>query len=46
METLIDQIKQRIASEENIDVRMGLRIALLLAQEQFIKELNNQLNQN
>ena len=44
MEEAIKQIKEQIASEENTDVRIGLRIALLLVQKQYINQLNQEIN--
>lgn len=44
MEELIETLKKRIDTEENTDTRIGLRVALLLAQEQYIKDLNKQIN--
>lgn len=42
MEKLIEKLKELIAKEENIDVRIGLRLALLHATKEYVDQLNVQ----
>ena len=44
METVINQLKEKIANETDASVRIGLRTALLLIYEEHAKQLTNEIN--
>lgn len=44
METVINQLKEKIANETDAAVRFGLRTALLLIYEEHAKQLTNEIN--
>jgi hypothetical protein len=46
MEKAIEEIKKRISLEENVEVRVGLKIALLIVYDEQAKELTESINKH